>query len=157
MQTITRKFLVKNIPNLSGLKKTTFKRFYIYNSNNIVIRVQDINGKYELERKSDKSELVRDEQKIEISKDEFDLLSKLCDKQTTRDSYLISEEPQTTLRIYHGDYEGLIRAEVKFTTIAESEAFKPLNWFGEEITNLPLAKEGTLLNLSKEEFNKLLN
>jgi len=149
MQTITRKFLVKSVPDLSNLSVTQYNRFYLYNANGVVVRVQSVGGKYELERKADKSELVRNEQKIEITKDEFEVLSKLTDKNILRDSYLIS--------VYHGKFEGLARAEVSFKSVEEAQNYKPLDWFENEVTNSPLAKDGELLNLSKEEFEELLN
>ena len=157
MQTITRKFLVKSVPDLSNLSVTQYNRFYLYNANGVVVRVQSVGGKYELERKADKSELVRNEQKIEITKDEFEVLSKLTDKNILRDSYLISENAKMTLRVYHGKIEGLARAEVSFKSVEEAQNYKPLDWFENEVTNSPLAKDGELLNLSKEEFEELLN
>jgi adenylate cyclase len=156
MQTITRKFLVKKNPDLSGLEKTAYNRFYLYNESGKVIRVQKIDDKYELERKEDKSELIRDEQKIIITQKEFEKLSFLTNQNIVRDSYQISENPKIKLRIYHGKFEGLVRAEVSFNTEKEAEAFTPLEWFGEEITSSPLAKDGSLLKLSSEEFNQLI-
>lgn len=156
MKTITRKFLVKKMPDLSSLQTVRYNRFYLYVGNGTVIRVQSVGDRYELERKVDKSELVREEQKIEISKEEFEELSKLTDKNIVRDSYLISEKPKITLRVYHGKYEGLARAEVPFESVEEAESFKPLEWFDKEITGSPLAQDGKLLMLSEEEFKLLL-
>ena len=156
METITRKFLVRNLPDLSKFEKTPSSRSYLYIGDEAVIRIQNTGTKYELERKFDKSNLIREEQKIEITKEEFESLSKLSDKHTSRDSYLIMDNPHTILRIYHGSYEGLIRAEVTFSSIEEAKKFVPLNWFDKEITDSQLAKERTLLLLSEKDFRQLL-
>jgi CYTH domain-containing protein len=157
MQTITRKFLVKKLPDLSKLNKISSSRFYLYISEDTVIRIQNTSGKYELERKFDKSDLVREEQKIEIEQREFEYLSKLSEKHTSRDSYFIMDKSNIILRIYHEDYEGLVRAEASFLSVKEAEMFVPLGWFDKEITNSQLAKERTLLSLSKKDFQKLLS
>ncbi|OGK54285.1 hypothetical protein A3B56_01665 [Candidatus Roizmanbacteria bacterium RIFCSPLOWO2_01_FULL_45_11] len=156
MQTITRKFLVKDIPDLSHQKAIQNNRFYLFISEGLVIRVQNNGDTYEIERKVDISELIREKHKIEISKEEFEALSNLTNKNISRDSYLISEKPRVTLKIYHNNFEGLVRAEVSFDSIEEAQNFKPLDWFNKEITNSPLAKDETLSNLSIEEFRKLL-
>lgn len=157
METITRKFLVKDRPDVSKLPRTSYSRYYLFISSGLVIRVQDVGGEYELERKFDKSDLIRESQKMSITKEEFDELSKIAKKHILRDSYVISEkQPNIVLRIYHGEYEGFARSEVTFGSVEEAENFIPLSWFDKEITNSPLAKDGTLLNLSTEEFKSLI-
>ena len=64
MQTITRKFLVKDIPDLSHQKAIQNNRFYLFISEGLVIRVQNNGDTYEIERKADISELIRKKQKI---------------------------------------------------------------------------------------------
>lgn len=156
MLSIMRKFLVKVLPDLSGKIKTTYIRYYLYIGNKAIVRVQAVNGNYEIERKTTGNNLLREEQKIQISKDEFDELTKLSHQYILRDSYDISENPKTVLRIYHGDYEGLTRIEVGFNSEKEALSFISPNWFGKEITASPLAQDGRLLQLTKKEFNKLL-
>jgi CYTH domain-containing protein len=154
---ITRKFLPNELPDLSGKAKDVYERFYLYNQNSIVIRIQKINDRYELERRANESELVRAGDNIEITKAEFDQLKSFAKESIQRDSYNIQESPKIVLRIYHGDYEGLARIEVNFESETDASSFIPLNWFGKEITGTPLAQDGYLLKLSKEEFTKLLS
>lgn len=59
-RSITRKFLPKRLPDLTGKTKDVYERFYLYNQNSIIIRVQKINDKYQLERKINESELTLD-------------------------------------------------------------------------------------------------
>jgi CYTH domain-containing protein len=155
-KSITRKFLVKNLPDLSEKTKDTYQRYYLYNQDQIVIRVQQVNGEYELERKANESDLVREGETIKITKEEFEVLRQYATQSIQRDSYDIEESPKIVLRIYHGDYEGLVRIEVNFASENEATSFIPLEWFGKEITGTPLAQDGLLLKLAKEEFTKLL-
>ncbi len=156
MKTITRKFLVKQIPDLTGRKHWIQHRFYLYRKNGVVIRVQSKNDEYELERKASESDLVRKSEKITITKEEFDAISTLVTDTIVRDSYLISETPHVVLRMYHGRFEGLVRVEIEFPSVAEANQFTPLVWMGKEITTTPLAKDETLLELTDENFQMLL-
>lgn len=71
----------------------------------------------------------------------------------TRDSYLIQTNPQITLKVYHGRFEGLVRIEVEFSSVAEAERFEPAQWFGKEMTDLPIAKDAELIAMTEEEYN----
>lgn len=145
MQKVTRKFLVRQIPDLDKFNRIPQDRWYLYIGKGIIIRVQKTGSKYELERKADKSNLLREEVKIEITKPEFESLIKLSSKSINRDIYEISKHPTITLKIYHKRFEKLIRAEVSFNSIEEAKKFVIPDWFGKEITDSPLSKDGTLL------------
>jgi adenylate cyclase len=155
-KSITRKFLIQKLPNLSNKNKDVYQRYYLYNKDSIVIRVQRINNDFELERKANKNELVREGESIKITESEFEALKKYAIQNIQRDSYEVQLNPRIVLRVYHGEFEGLIRAEVNFETEEEANSFKPLEWFSKEITGTPLSQDGYLLDLSKEEFQKLL-
>ncbi len=129
---IERKWLVKNLPDLSNLMLVKWERYFLFINDKIEIRIQKKGDKYELERKSVLSKLSREEVKFEITKDEYDTLEKYCSK-------------------------SIIRAEVHFTSEEEAEAFKPLDWFGKEITDSPLGRDKTIINLSEGEFTKLMD
>lgn len=156
MQIITRKFLVKKIPDLTRKEHWVQNRFYLYRKNGIVIRVQSKGDVFELERKASKTALIRESEKIIITKEEFEAISKITSDHVTRDSYMIGEAPYITLRIYHGRFEGLVRVEIEFSSVEEANQFTPLVWMGKEITTTPLAKDETLLNLTASDFQKLL-
>ncbi|KKQ53067.1 hypothetical protein A2865_02880 [Candidatus Woesebacteria bacterium RIFCSPHIGHO2_01_FULL_39_17] len=153
---IERKFLVKKLPDLSGKTKQSFERYYLYRGEGIDIRIQKVNDIYEFERKSETSELGRETKKFEITKGEFAALKRSFGDVIVRDSYLISENPETTIKIYHGKFEGLVRAEVEFTSKENANKFTPPSWMGEEITDTPLGRDSRLLDLTEEEFKKLL-
>lgn len=154
---IERKWLVKNLPDLAGLTPITYERYFLYIGNNIEIRIQRKGDRYQFERKSQVGKLSREEQVFDITEGEFNTLKRQSLKAILRDSYLIQEYPQITLKIYKGDYEGLIRAEVEFESEEEAEKFVPLDWFGKEITETPLGRDKLLISLSDDEFKKLMN
>lgn len=156
MQTIMRKYLVKQLPDLTEKKHWGQNRFYLYKKNGIVIRVQTDGEKFELERKESKTDVVRESKKITITKEEFEAISKITTDHVIRDNYVVSEMPRIILRIYHGQFEGLVRAEIEFQSVEEAHRFVPPQWMGKEITSTPLAKDETLLNLTNNEFLKLL-
>jgi len=156
MQSITRKFIVTKTPDLNGKACLFQNRFYLYRKNGIVIRVQSKGNKFELERKFDKSKIVRESEKIAITKDEFMILRKKITDEVLRESYVINENPNTTLMVYHGKFEGLMRAEIKFITVEEAVNFSPPAWMGKEITDSPLGKDETLLELKDTDFRSLL-
>lgn len=57
---IERKFLVKEMPNLSELAGTPHERHFLYINPPIELRIQRKGEKYELERKVLSNELSRD-------------------------------------------------------------------------------------------------
>lgn len=154
---IERKFLIKKLPSLKQKEKTSYERYYLFDKNGIELRVQRKGDKYELERKIHISAVERTKEKIEVSEEEFNLLKSLAICTIIlRDSYALSSNPELTVKIYHGKYEGLARAEVKFDTVEQLEASQLPDWFGREITSTPLARDSQLLKLSEQEFKALL-
>lgn len=154
---IERKFLVKKLPDLSGLEPVSYERHYIYRSDGVEIRVQKKGKKYEFERKVETSALTREGQKFQITEEEFNFFKSLSTHEIIRDSYLVSENPEISLKIYHGKHEGLVRAEIEFESEKEAKNFKPLDWFGKEISDSPVGRDGRLIQLSEEDFKKQIN
>lgn len=154
---IERKFLVNELPDLMSKEKVSYERYFLFSDNGVELRVQRKENKFELERKVKISDVERTREKIEISEAEFDLLKSLANISIIRDSYKISDAPDISIKVYHGKYEGLVRAEVEFDSIEELEKFEAPEWFGKEITHSPLVRDAELLRLSAEEFKALLN
>jgi CYTH domain-containing protein len=156
MQTITRKFLVKKIPNLQGIPCVEERRFYLYHKNGTVIRVQSKDKTFELERKITTSHLARESEKIILTNAEFNALSSVSNDFVIRGNYKISTTPGIVLRIYHERFEGLVRAEVSFQSVKLAKSFVAFEWMGKEITNTPLGTDEALIDLSMEDFVKEL-
>ncbi len=157
MQEIERKFLAKSLPDLSGKECISYERYFLKIESSFEERIQKKGDKYEKERKFKTSDLSRETEKQEISKEDFDVLKKSASKSIIRDSYKISDNPNTTIKIYHGDYEGLVRVEVEFFSEKDAKNFHPYDWMGKEITNTQLGKDAKLIQLSKKEFKDLLD
>ena len=138
---IERKFLVKKKPNLNGIAPVQQERFYLFQGQDIELRIQTKNDYFELERKTNQGEYSRDSQKLALSKTEYETLKKIGQNKTLRDSYSITKKPNVKLKIYHGAHEGLIRAEIEFDSIEDAKRFQPFDWMGTEITATPLGRD----------------
>ena len=142
--------------DLSGKEKILYERYFLKITPDYEERVQKRGEKYELEKKFKKSDLSRQTEKKEISKTDFEQLKKSASKSIIREGYQISEKPNISIKIYHGDHEGLMRAEIEFPSETEANKFQPLNWMGKEITNTPLGKDSELIQLTKKQLTDLL-
>lgn len=154
---IERKWLIQNMPDLNDYDHSSYERYFIFLSEDVEIRVQKVNDKYELERKVNVNELSRNEFKCNITKEEFEHFKSLSSKKIIRDAYTSKDDPGLSIKIYHGEYEGLNRVEVEFNNEEEARMYLPLVWFEKEITGSELGRDKMLVNLNKEEFIKLLN
>lgn len=154
---IERKFLVNEIPNLDCIIPIRYERYFLNDDVINQIRIQRKNNLCEIETKTKVSKFEYIKEKKNISESEFNNLIKQCSKSIIIDSYLINENPETTLKIYHGTYEGLIRVEVEFHNIKEAEEYTTPDWFGKEISNKELGLDAKLIQLCRQDFLKLLN
>ncbi len=131
---IERKFLVKYIPNLDGLKKLYIKQGYI--STKPVLRIRQQDEKYVFTFKG-KGDLIRKEIEEEITKQEFDNLFKKIEGNPiikTRYIVKIDNNLKAELDIYEGVLKGFKNVEVEFNSIEQANSFIPPDWFGEDIT-----------------------
>lgn len=154
---IKRKFFASSMPDLEGRKREEYERYYLYRDKEVNLRIQRIDDRYELERMVETSNLAREKFTTPLNKQEFDLLKTLARDSIVRDSYKLSDDPVTHLRIYHGKFDGLRRIEVSFHSEEEATSYSPPDWFGKEITNTPLWRDNSLLELSEDDFKTLLS
>lgn len=155
-QTINREFLVKAIPKLTVIKEEENHRYYIYIKNGVVIRVQRKNANFELERKENVSNHVGESTKIIITEDEYLKLKSFSQKEVIRTSYRYLEIPELTIRIYRGNFSGLIRAEIYFKNINDANNFVPYPWLDKEITGTPLSQDSGILSMTEDQFKESL-
>lgn len=151
---VERKFLVKTLPELKGLKPKWYERYYLYVSDAIEVRVQKKNDKYFWERKVKTNLLTRENQVIEITEGEFARFKNYADVRIVRQSFQINEA--LSIKIYHEDFEGLIRAEVEFDDEDVAQVYVLEKWMGLEITNTVLGKDSSLIKLKRDEFLELI-
>lgn len=153
---IERKYLIKQMPNLNNIKPIRYERYYIRDNVDNQVRVQKKDEKFELETKTKINDIEYKKEKQEITEQEFLKLIKECRTVIIRDSYLINENPKITIKIYHGKYEGLIRAEIEFNNEYEYNNFKIPKWFGKDISDTQLGMDAKLIKLDREMFLKIL-
>ncbi|HWQ60480.1 MAG TPA: hypothetical protein VN420_05060 [Candidatus Fimivivens sp.] len=153
---IERKFFVRDLPNISGIQPLRYER-YILNSadEQEESRVSKIGDRYFFENKRIISDIERTTDKREISQDEFDALKSGVGDAIIRDKYTLTTDT-VSIQVYHGRFEGLIRAEVGFDSEEEARRFVPPSWMGKEMTGLPVARDASLWNISRDEFGRIL-
>lgn len=153
---IERKFLVVALPDLSRLRPVQYERYYLERTPSKEVRIQAVNDAFEMETKQQISDLERTTEKKIISKDEFARLKRDASESILRDSYFIHDQPKTTIKVYHGRFEGLVRAEIEFVSSFEAKKYTPESWMGPEITDTSLGRDSKLIDLSPEEFSTAL-
>ena len=153
---IERKYLIKQMPNLKNIKPIRYERYYINDNIDNQIRVQKKADKFIIETKTKISDIEYKKEKQEITEQEFLKLIKNCKKVIIRDSYLINENPNITIKIYHETYKGLVRAEVELSNEDEYRNFEIPEWFGKDITNTELGMDARLIKLDRANFLEIL-
>lgn len=154
---IERKFIVKKIPQ-KYLDQTPIysERYFIYFDNSVELRIQQKDNLFELERKVNGGLLTRETINLLITKNEFNELKQIAKSTLARNSYIIDNNANFSIKEYLGDQKGLIRAEFEFNNGIDAINFVPPIWVGREITNTPLARDSRLTKLTKDAFDDLL-
>lgn len=156
-QEIERKWWVKTMPDFTGLSPLQDARYYLYADDTVSLRFQQRGERFELERMERVGELTRKQDKLAIGSAEFEALKKVAKGPLVRDSYLLRPaDPQITLKVYRGLFEGLLRIEVEFTSLEQAKGFTIPEWFGDEMTESPLSFDSKLVNMTRDEFQALL-
>lgn len=131
---IERKFLIKNLPKqLESYPSKKLEQGYI--SISPVIRIRKSDNSYILTIKG-KGLIAREEHELMIDQAQYKNLStKLAFPTISKERFLIPFEDYTIeLDIFHGHLDGLILAEVEFTSMDEANAFKGPEWFGQDVS-----------------------
>jgi adenylate cyclase len=151
---IERKFLISQLPDLSDTHPIRFERYYLSITDQTEDRIQRTNDHYSREKKIVVNVLSRSTRKQKITKEEFDILKRSSSKAIVRDSYKLSSD--ISIKIYHGEYEGLVRAEVEFNSMNDAMNYVPKSWMGKEITDSSLGRDSRLVGLDQDSFKDLL-
>lgn len=130
---IERKFLIKELPDLTKFENKHITQGYL--NTNPVVRIREDGDKYYLTYKG-KGLLAREEANLPLTKEAFEhLIVKSDGKIIRKTRYLIPLDPYTIeLDVFEGDHAPLIMAEVEFPSIEEANAFVAPEWFGEDVT-----------------------
>ena len=134
---IERKFLVKkeNLPqNLEKYPCKVIEQGYLCTEP--VVRIRQSNEEYYLTYKS-KGLLAREEYNLSLTKEAYEHLKPKADGIVlSKVRYVIPEKDGLfiELDVFKAPYEGLLLAEVEFSSEEEAKAYQPPAWFGEEVT-----------------------
>lgn len=154
---IERRFLVKSIDVVNNLieeykeTKKTIVQDYIYSDSLTTIRkrliVKDGKERYIYTVKTGRKGLSVNEYESEITKSEYFMLNKDPDRITIeKDRYIIPyiDNLKIELDVFHGEYEGVIFAEIEFESEEQAKNIKIPDWFyteiGDKISNNLMSK-----------------
>lgn len=143
MQEIERKFLVRDLPDLAGAKRTEIRQGYItYPSDAVEMRLRQKNATFVMTFKSGEG-TVRTEREVDITKEQFDTFWPETEGrrvEKVRWSAALPGGLVYELDVFEGALEGLVLVEVEFETLEAAETFQPPAWFGAEVTDDKLYK-----------------
>lgn len=144
---IERKFIVHNLPeNLDSYPHSEIEQGYLCMEP--VIRIRRINKQYILTYKS-KGLLARAETEFPLDKQAYEHLLPKTDGiliQKTRYKIPDSHGYLIELDVFHGEYEGLIMAEVEFPNKESALEYDGPEWFDDEVTFDPRYQNNNLAN-----------
>lgn len=135
---IERKFLInkEDLPtNLKDYPALEIEQGYLCIGP--VVRIRRQNDEYYLTYKSG-GLMAREEYNLPLNKEAYEHLKPKADGLVIcKTRYLIPEKDGLTIEldVFHSDYEGLLLAEVEFSSIEEANAYIPPEWFGRDVTN----------------------
>jgi adenylate cyclase len=132
---VERKFLVPETPDLSGTDSDEIEQGYLAIGSDGEVRLRRKGGRLLLTAKRG-SGISRDEAEVELDREPFELLWPLTEgRRLHKRRHVI---PHGDLRIevdvYEGELEGLVVADIEFSSEDEARAFQPPDWIGEEVT-----------------------
>jgi adenylate cyclase len=136
-QEIERTFRVRQIPkNIAKYPSENIAQGYLaIVPNGAEVRLRKIADRY-FETFKGSGRLQRRELEIELNPDQFHTLWPGTEGQRIEKiRYQMEDKGQKIeLDVFQGDLEGLVLAEVEFSSREESEGFDPPDWFGDEVT-----------------------
>lgn len=159
---IERTFLVKKIPtNLSSYKSCQIKQGYISSSPS-PLRIRQKGDRFELTKKiplkiGDFSSA--EEINILLTEYEFNKLWSLVERFLEKIRYYIplNNNLVAELDIFKGDLKGLVFVEVEFISQKQMKSFKPLKWFGTDITQEDFSANSFLAGKKISEIKHSFN
>jgi CYTH domain-containing protein len=132
---IERKFLIKKLPdNLEKYSSRLLEQAYL--CTDPVVRVRRSDDTYTLTYKS-RGLMSREEYNLPLTAESYEHLKGKADGNIIRKRrYLIPLDSDLTIELdlFDAPFQGLILAEVEFTSEDQALAFLPPEWFGEDVT-----------------------
>ena len=132
---VERKFLVGELPDLSGSEATEIEQGYL---------AVGADGEVRLRRKGESllltakrgGGLSREEAEVEIDRDAFERLWAMTeDRRLHKRRHVVPHDDlQIEVDLYAGDLDGLVVAEIEFDSEEAAREFEPPDWLGDEVT-----------------------
>lgn len=136
-----KKYLVKYLPeNLESCQKVEIMQGYLTDNPSLRVRQYDYSDQqvYVITLKIDDPCGYRDEIETELTKEQFNNLSKLVTSNwinKTRYYVPLNDLWNAEVDIYHDELNGLRTVEVEFLNEIEADEFTAPEWFGEDVTH----------------------
>jgi adenylate cyclase len=133
---IERKFLLPEPPGwLGDFESSEVEQGYLAIADGSEVRVRRRDEQTLLTVKGGSGK-VRAESEIELSREQFEKLWPLSEKQrVAKTRHLVPHDDGTIeVDVFSGELEGLVLAEIEFDSEESSEAFDPPDWLGREVT-----------------------
>lgn len=154
---IERRFLVKNIPDLSGNVPVVYEKYFVQVGDVIEEAVQKRGNILEYEKKICPSHYECHVERSPLREEEFESLKAQAMPPLIYRKYIYAFDPLVSINIFQGIHEGLLRADIKFNTIEEANEFEIPCWLGKDITQSPLGVDKNLAQLGADECKKLIH
>jgi len=137
---IERKYLIKELPDLSKYEKEVIEQGYL--NRNPAVRIRKSNDDYYMTYKnrgnhSQKNAIVSEEYNLPLNKEAYEHMRPKCDGELiSKDRYLIPLDNGLTgeLDVFKGFLDGLYFIEVEFPDEEAAKAFKEPDWFGRDVS-----------------------
>jgi hypothetical protein len=151
------------MPKISKIKPHIYERYFLQYGGLVEEKIQKTKREegdtYEYEIKTLVARGCWRREKIMISKEKYDLFLQKAPTHTSlfQEKYFLKDlELRVSIKVYQGIYKGLVFAEVEFDSKEESEAFRPYEWMGKEITASILGRETSLITCNRKQFLDVL-
>jgi adenylate cyclase len=136
-QEIERKFLIDSRPDwLNDHPASDLEQGYVVIADDAEVRVRKADERHMLTVKRGHGE-IRREDEIELDAEQFAALWSLTESlRVSKRRYLVPLDGDLTAEVdvFHGRLDGLVVAEVEFSSEDRSASFQPPDWFGRELT-----------------------
>lgn len=154
MKQYERKYILQNPEEvrekLKTKETTEYERYYTYIGKDGQVRISKKGNKYAIE--SIFGDYIG---KVRITEEAFKQMTINCTKVIKRTNYQLSD--QIKIKEYDGEYKGLFIVDIEFPNSESYYNFKKPDWLGPEITSTKLGKDGTIIELAREEVFDLID
>jgi CYTH domain-containing protein len=132
---VERKFLVPDSPDLDGSESDEIEQGYLAIGADGEVRLRRKGEKFVLTAKRGAG-ISREEAEVELDREAFERLWPLTEGRRLHKRRHVIPHGDLAIEVdvYEGDLEGLLVAEIEFSSEDEARRFDPPDWIGKEVT-----------------------